>query len=218
MQKASSDIRELKILYRDIRHAIEERLRIFDRFWKRSSEVELFRELAFCLLTPQSRALSCWEAVKQLDAKDLLFRGYAEEISAALNIVRFRNNKARYIIEARHRFCHEGRPGLRETLQDLGTPADMRSWLSTNIKGYGLKEASHFLRNIGLGGDIAILDRHILRCLIRTGIIDTIPASLTPRRYHEIEEGMRHLSREMGIPLSHLDFLFWYRQTGFLFK
>ena len=42
----------------------------------------------------------------------------------------------------------------------------LRNWLAENVKGYGLKEASHFIRNIGKSENkIAILDRHILRNL-----------------------------------------------------
>lgn len=37
------------------------------------------------------------------------------------------------------------------------------------------KEASHFLRNVGFGEDVAILDRHILRNLERLAVIDEIP-------------------------------------------
>ena len=40
------------------------------------------------------------------------------------------------------------------------------------VKGLGYKEASHFLRNIGVKGH-AILDKHVMRCLAEIGVIDT---------------------------------------------
>jgi N-glycosylase/DNA lyase len=96
---------------------------------------------------------------------------------------------------------------------------NMREWLVSNIKGYGYKEASHFLRNIGLGRDIAILDRHILKNLKKFSVINKIPDSVGPRKiYLEIEEKMRRFSRDIGIPLDALDLLFWSLQTGFIFK
>jgi len=82
----------------------------------------------------------------------------------------------------------------------------------------GYKEASHFLRNIGLGKDMAILDRHILKNLKAFGVINDIPRALSRKKYLEIEEKMRKFSHEIGIPISHLDLLFWSRQTGEIFK
>ena len=95
----------------------------------------------------------------------------------------------------------------------------MREWLVENIKGYGYKEASHFLRNVGLGSDIAILDRHILKNLKRYGVIDKIPPSLGNRKiYMDIEEKMKHFSKKIKVPLEELDLLFWAQETGFVFK
>lgn len=82
----------------------------------------------------------------------------------------------------------------------------------------GYKEASHFLRNIGLADDLAILDRHILKNLKIFGIIEEIPKSLSKKKYLEIEEKMRNLANEVNIPLSHLDLLFWSKETGEIFK
>ena len=93
-----------------------------------------------------------------------------------------------------------------------------RDILVKDIKGMGYKEASHFLRNIGFGQDIAILDRHILRSLKRYGVIDDIPKSLTGRRYFEIEGKMREFSKRLGLGLVYLDFIFWYMGTGEVFK
>ena len=45
--------------------------------------------------------------------------------------------------------------------------------------GLGYKEASHFLRNIGLSEDIPILDRHILKNLVLLGAIDKVPSSIS---------------------------------------
>lgn len=50
------------------------------------------------------------------------------------------------------------------------------------------KEASHFLRNVGFGEDIAILDRHILKNLVKLEVINELPKTLTPKLYLEIEE------------------------------
>jgi len=86
------------------------------------------------------------------------------------------------------------------------------------VKGLGYKEASHFLRNIGLGEEFAILDRHILRNLKDLQVIPEIPATLTRKRYLEIEEKVRRLAKDIGIPMGHLDLLLWSKETGHIFK
>ncbi len=94
---------------------------------------------------------------------------------------------------------------------------ELREWLVKNIKGYGYKEASHFLRNIGFE-ELAILDRHVLKNLKNYGVIEEVPKSLTPKKYKEIEEKMRRFSKSVDIPISHLDLLFWSNETGEIFK
>ena len=81
-----------------------------------------------------------------------------------------------------------------------------------------IKESSHFLRNIGLGEDLAILDRHILRKLLKANVIEKMPGSMSEKRYLEIEGRMRRFANEIGIPLSHLDIVIWYSATGSIFK
>ena len=84
--------------------------------------------------------------------------------------------------------------------------------------GLGYKEASHFLRNIGLGEEFAILDRHILRNLARLKVIPEVPVSITKKRYLEIEEKLRRFAADIGIPVAELDLLFWSKETGWIFK
>ncbi|MBE0557207.1 MAG: hypothetical protein IH628_08240 [Proteobacteria bacterium] len=91
-------------------------------------------------------------------------------------------------------------------------------WLVKNVDGLGLKEATHFLRNIGRNGDLAILDRHILRNLKRYGVLRSIPRSLSGREYLRIEVRFHRFARAIGIPINHLDLLFWSRETGLIRK
>jgi N-glycosylase/DNA lyase len=95
---------------------------------------------------------------------------------------------------------------------------EMRDWFQQNIKGYGLKEASHFLRNVGFGEDIAILDRHILRNLKKLGVISEIPAHISLKLYHEIEEKMKAFAKKVKIPMAALDLILWAKETGEVFK
>mgnify|MGYP001596399044 FL=1 len=93
-----------------------------------------------------------------------------------------------------------------------------REWLAENVKGIGYKEASHFLRNIGFGKNLAILDVHILKNLKNHGVIKKIPKSLTKREYLNIENKLREFCKKINIPMDELDLLFWSKETGFIFK
>ena len=203
----------LRKLYAERKQDIEERLGQFRMLWESGSEEVLFDELVFCLLTPQSRARACWAAVESLHSKGLLMTAGVERLSAELGRVRFRNNKARYIVSAREMFGT-----VKQTFERFADAAEAREWLAGNVRGLGYKEASHFLRNIGLGEDLAILDRHILRNLAALGVIPGVPASMSRKRYLEIETRMHHFSKSVDIPMAHLDLLLWLRETGEIFK
>jgi N-glycosylase/DNA lyase len=207
----------LKTYERD-RKKIRERLLEFKQVWREPDE-RIFEELAFCFCTPQSNAKSCFAAVDYLAKSRELFRGDQQSIVRRLKgRVRFQNNKARYIVEARSLFSdRSGQLRIKERLHHQN-PVRLREWLVKNIKGLGYKEASHFLRNIGMGDDIAILDRHILRNMTRYGVIEKTPASLTPKHYLEMEAELRKFSHRIGIPMAELDLLFWSKETGEIFK
>ncbi|HOT44855.1 MAG TPA: N-glycosylase/DNA lyase [Spirochaetota bacterium] len=210
-------IEEILLVHNEISGRIQGRLDEFRRIWETGDDTALFVELVFCLLTPQSGARRCWQAVEILVKDDCLFGGCFEDICRVLNIVRFKNNKSSYILEARDFFMTKGN-SLRRILCDLKDGAGRREWLVKNVKGLGYKEASHFLRNIGLGDSIAILDRHILRSMESLGLIEGIPVSLSPRLYFELEAKLRAFAVRVGIPLDHLDFVLWYMETGDIFK
>ncbi len=213
----SDILNELYGIYEDIKDEIIARLKEFDSLWKKGREEDIFRELVFCILTPQSKAEICWKTVKNLEDKNLLLEGTFEEILDELKNVRFRYKKAGYILNAREKFLRNGRIKIKEIVESkniLGT----RERIVKEVKGVGYKEASHFLRNVGFGKEIAILDRHILKNLKVFGVINKIPMNLSRKKYLEIEKKMKILSKNINIPLLHLDFVLWYRETGKVFK
>ncbi|HZD12335.1 MAG TPA: N-glycosylase/DNA lyase [Candidatus Binatus sp.] len=206
----------LKTLYKERRIDIQRRLEEFKQALDKD-EIDVFAELSFCILTPQSEAKTCWEAVLKLREKSVLSRGTPSDIEACLHQVRFYENKARYIVQARNQFTKDSLR-LKEHIQSFYNRFELREWFVDNVKGLGYKEASHFLRNIGLGEEFAILDRHILRNLGKLGIIEEVPVSLTKRKYLDIEGRLRRFSKEIGIPMAELDLLFWSKETGWIFK
>ncbi len=198
--------------------AIRARLADFREAGRQSDEA-LFGELCFCLLAIQTKARGADAALREIVRSQVLWKGDAREIAAMLRQrVRFHNHKATYIVAARGRFFGEGRASLRAALNQFTSSGEARMWLVAEVDGLGLKEASHFLRNIGRGEDLAILDRHVLRNLVLHGVIGRMPRSVTPRRYLEIESRMARFAESLGISVGVLDLIFWSRETGEIFK
>jgi len=201
-----------------LRKSISMRLMEFKNRWETGTDEDIFAELVFCLFTPQSKAKSCWASVNVLIDKKLLLSGSKAEIAKELNRVRFRNNKAGYVILAREQFTVKGKISIKPLIAAFKNVFEARQWLVENVKGLGYKEASHFLRNIGFGEKITILDRHILKNLKKAGVIRQIPASMTRKVYLETEKKMIGFAEKIKIPLNHLDLLFWCNETGEIFK
>jgi len=207
---------KLSAEYAGKKKAIDERLEDFRGVWS-GGDKRIFSELCFCICTPQSKAVHCDAAVSRLAETGALFKGTLPQVRAGLKGVRFPNNKARYILECRRLFTKDGRIRIKDKIDPRNVEA-ARRWLVRNVKGLGLKEASHFLRNIGLGSGLAILDVHIMRNMKRLGIIDEIPKCLTEKCYLAMEEKLRRFAGRVRIPMDALDLLFWSRETGMIFK
>jgi N-glycosylase/DNA lyase len=201
---------ELTTLFESKREPIRLRLDEFSRV----PDSEYFYELMYCLLTPQSSAVNAAKAVRLLRAHDLQHAAVNPEPLLHQHdfYIRFHKTKAKHIIAAKEQF-----PVIAEHLAGRTSPAALRDWLVANVTGLGWKEASHFLRNIG-HRNLAILDRHILRNLIRAGVIRRFPATLTAKRYLSIEKKFVTFSQRIGISMDELDLLFWSMETGEILK
>ena len=204
-------------IYKKIKKDIDKAVKGYKKAWN-GSEKKVFAEVAFCILTPQSKAKNAWQAITNLVNNGLLFDGQPEEIAEYLNIVRFKNNKSRYLVELRDLMTVDGKLQPKKILSDKGNTLEKREWIFKNIKGMGMKEANHVLRNLGFGDEIAILDRHILRNLVQLNIIDEIPKSITEKKYYEIEEKMKEYSEYSEITMGELDLVLWYKEAGEVFK
>lgn len=175
------------------------------------------REVTLCLLTPQSRPQHAEKCVVLLE-QNRFFEGrvtekeVAEILRSPAHYVRFHNTKAKHVCALR-----ENWQKLFEELRKESAPAKERDLLVKEVKGFGMKEASHALRNIGRRG-LAILDRHILKNLHEEKIIEKIPNSLTPNRYIEIEELFRRYADDIGESMDLLDLFFWSKEAGEVFK
>ncbi len=173
----------------------------FRPFLDLSLKASVKTELAFCISTANSSAMAGLKFQKLL--------GDGVDIDEALKIagVRFHNRKFEYVREAFENF-----EIVKKALEfDSGKARK----ILLKIKGVGMKEASHFLRNIGRV-DVAIVDRHILRWLGKQGF--EIPGNMTPKRYLEVEKLLRDISEERGETLAEMDLRIWAEMTGKVLK
>ncbi len=211
-------VQQIKDLYKDKKDEISARLGEFEQIWQKGTRENLFTELVFCILTPMANARFCWGAVENMVGTGMLWSGDAMRIALEIKGARFINRKSNYIVEAREMFMGEGRIPLRSIIKRAGDGQRAREWLVANVKGLGYKEGSHFLRNIGFDTSLAILDRHILKNMAALGLIGEMPESLSKNRYMEMERALKVFSRDVEIPISQLDLLLWYKETGQIFK
>ena len=192
-----------------INDLVNQRLSEFESF-KTKSEDDWFSELCFCILTANAKQKTGAIIQSQINSEG--FRTLSQETLAnliKLNKHRFHNNKAKYIVKARD-FVN-----IKSIIKDM-TENDARKWIVENIKGIGMKEASHFLRNTG-GQNLAILDRHILSLLTEYKII-VCPKTLNSQTYEEIELKFKELASTLRMSLAKLDLFLCYMKTGEVLK
>jgi N-glycosylase/DNA lyase len=85
------------------------------------------------------------------------------------------------------------------------------------VNGFGMKEASHFLRNIGFRG-LTILDRHILKLLVVCCVYTKAPEVNTVAKYLKVENEFLNFAQKEGYNVDELDLLFWSMKTGEILK
>ncbi|MGL4687404.1 MAG: N-glycosylase/DNA lyase [Fusobacteriaceae bacterium] len=210
---------EIEKIYKEKKEEIKERLQYFKNVWENGNNEDIHSELSFCILTPQSKAKNAWKAISDLRDAGLLFVGKEEELVPYLNIVRFKNNKAKYLVILREQMMNEKKEIItKDFFSSIEDIFEKREWIVKNIKGMSYKEAGHFLRNVGFGQNLAILDRHVLKNLLKLEIIKEVPKTINPKNYKEIEEKLRKFCKEVKIPMDEIDLLLWYIEAGEIFK
>lgn len=176
---------------------IHQRLKEFEK------NKNLFSELCFCTLTAGASAAS---GIKCQNALHHKFHKLNEK-----NLQR-EMRKLGYRFHNRASYIKENQPKIKLLSQiNKMDSISARNFLVKNFKGIGMKEASHFLRNIGRK-DIAIIDRHVLRSL------GCDADSLTKKRYLDIENYLRTIAHNLHSNLAELDLLLWFGQTGKVLK
>jgi len=178
------------------------------------SESEYFYELCFCICTPQSKAKNAIQVVEKLKDKDFFNKPFnpVKILSDKRHYIRFHNQKANRLIKLISAY-----PRIIEILKSDLSAFDKRNKIKEAVDGFGYKESSHFMRNIGYL-DLAILDRHILKHLVLCKVYKDFPKVSSAKQYFDVEKKFLKFANSVGIPMDELDLLFWSYETGEILK
>ncbi len=211
-------IEKIKAAHLERRQEILERLAEFKGVWQTGDDERLWEEMVFCFFTGGCSARMGMRSVEAV--RPILLTGEQHELASALRgRHRYPNARAGYVITSREFLQEHCNLRLREKLESFNDDLERRDWLvkEKRIKGLGYKEASHYLRNIGLKG-YAILDKHILRSLAELGIIETPTPPATRAKYLATEEKLKQLAKMTEIDFDELDLVLWSMKTGEILK
>ena len=192
----------------EISEIVQQRVKEFESL-RNSSEEILYSELCFCILAANTSAELGLRTQTMVGPKNFLTME-RDELRNLLKSIhyRFYNVRSGFITE--NRWVAERLPSLVRNEK----PWELREFLVENLKGIGYKEASHFMRNVGIF-DFAILDKHILRMLSE----ESEPKKITsPSRYYEYEKELIEKCSEFSLKPGVLDLYLWYIATGKIIK
>lgn len=197
-----------KLMKDETGKTVKKRIKEFQEF-KNHPKEKWFSELCFCLLTANTSAEMGLRVQSMVSAKKMLLlneKKLALELKKAGS--RFYRRRANFIFEAR-KFAD-----IKTIINSL-PEKEKRSFIVKNIKGIGLKEASHFLRNTGFL-DYAIIDKHVLNVALENGLVKE--KKLNEKNYFLLERKLEKLANKLNISLGELDLFLWFIKTGKILK
>lgn len=203
---------EIYSLYEKFKDTISIRLQEFETV----PTNEYFWELCFCLLTPSTRAENAIKVINILKEQNFHKDKFdpTQILRNPKHYIRFHNVKAQRLLK----LINQWESLYPLLIEKKLLPQTIRQKLVEMIDGFGMKEASHFLRNIGFKG-LAVLDRHILKNLNNYRVISWNQNKISSvKRYLEIETKFKNFANLIGIAIEELDLLFWAKETGYVLK
>jgi N-glycosylase/DNA lyase len=212
--------------------------KVFENFGRKKTEEEIFYDLCFAIMAPQTKFANNIKVIQRLKELDFYYFGEAYEgycgitqIEEILKPVRFYKNKTKYLLEAKKKF-----PEILQAISSLDTWDNkqsihvvdvykIREWLVDNVKGLGYKASSHFLRNLGYGDNIAIIDTHIIKFLAEELAVIfgfTYEEAMQEFRkqaskkegYLSLEKIFQNIAKENKLSCAELDSWLWKNYSG----
>jgi N-glycosylase/DNA lyase len=204
--------------------------------WRLIPEEEIWHELCFCILSANVRYELASSALRHLIKKNLLAVEWIKKEKRSNNIIknelsephflplktngelrkyRYPRKRATQIVKAA-KTIYSGKRTIKKILHESKSDIETRQFFVRKIAGLGIKEASHFLRNIGYSHSLAIIDVHILSFLQRLRLVRFDKKhTVTNKIYLTLERIMRHFAKFHNLVLSVLDLAIWhYMRNG----
>lgn len=176
--------------------------KVIDKFNIKKSDEDVFYNLCFAILAPQTTFKSNIKTISALRKIDF----YRNDIDIPLlqeivKSTRFYRIKANRLIMAKGQFrC------ILKIIRSDKSSIEKRNILVSIVNGLGMKAGSHLLRNLG-HKDLAIIDTHIIKYLG----CDT-PSNA--KKYINIEKDFINLARRHGITPAELDAIIWKKYSN----
>lgn len=200
-----------KLKKTEVGRLISCRIEEFEKFLREKNKDKIFSELCFCLLTANWQAEKAIKLQRELNIDFLKAsqKKLAKKLKSGGH--RFWPQRAKSIVLAR-----KNKEEISNLISSGKNSRPIRFWLVKNVHGLGMKESSHFLRNIGFK-DLAIIDFHILDLLVANNLIER-PRSLSVKNYLNIEDKLNNMGRTVSLSLAELDLYLWFIETGKILK
>jgi N-glycosylase/DNA lyase len=191
--------------------------------WTNHSESDLLKELTLCILSSSIRyevaLLYAIKMEKQKYFARAIHNGLCEfQICDCLmepvllqgRFIRYRfpKTKGKQLFNTINNI-YGNKLTIKEILLNAETSIKAREILISMCTGVGHKQSSMFLRNIGFGYDLAIIDTHILDYL---RLIDVLPADINVKsrfEYSAIEELYHRYAQSRQLDVQKLDVAIW---------
>lgn len=198
------------------------------RDWRDLDDSVLWGELCLCILSSNVQFETAVSALRRLLDRQLLTRTDSRRLArskiaaelarpvylpprknGSLRKYRFPNVRASNLASAWDVMYREGN-GVKAFLMESSSVDETRLQLAKMVPGIGLKEASHFMRNVKFADSVAIIDTHIVRFLREyAGLELSFQKGFTSRDYFALEDLMRKISGQFNLSLAALDMAIW---------
>jgi N-glycosylase/DNA lyase len=176
------------------------------------SDENRFYELCFVLCAPQAKIGNNHIVNNNLRFMDFYHkRASLEDLTELCKLVRFKNRKAQYLLEAWDQKEEIFRVINLCIKRGLDSTA-LRLMLVNRLGGMSFKTASQFLRNAYGFQDLAILDVHILRWM------EIRKAPTTIDQYLDIERLFQRRAKKYHLSTAELDAILFVKKSNIFWK
>jgi N-glycosylase/DNA lyase len=190
------------------------------------SEESLWYEMTCCILSSQVPYSLALAAAQQLRAAAIFGDGqYTDqrlvesrvlgvlttplEVDDRFRLYRFPRVRAAQIGGAWSAVRRCG-TSLSDLVNSTKDAENLRGQLVNRVPGLGPKQASMFLRNVGVTYDLAILDRHVLKYMWVAGLSTAHPCAISSlTSYCRYEATLRIYADQLGYPVGIVDWAIW---------